>query len=140
MKIAVVGSSDLDPALIAHHLLKQLAALPAPSYVLLRRGQKTPPGPIEMLAESLCRQLEIGIEWREPQGGSRSSVFNRDVSLVAAADAVWAYFKAERVMDGGTGHVVEKALDQDRPVYAWAPIDGEMKDVGSHEPERWSQP
>lgn len=134
VKVAVVGSHDLDPALIASHLLKQLVSLPTPSIVMLRRGRKTKPGPIEMLTESLCRQLEIAVEWREPQAGARAGVYNRDVSMVGACDAVWAYFDPEHVMEGGTGHVVEKALDQDRPVYAWAPIDGSMTDVGSHEP------
>jgi hypothetical protein len=35
------------------------------------------------------------------------------------ADTVVAFFSPESLMTGGTGHVVEKAIDKETPVYAF---------------------
>lgn len=135
MKIAVVGSRAVDLREIAGHILKTLASLPDGTTVLLRRGRHTPPGDFEVFTQALCLQLGINFEWCQPDEGGREAVYLRDIEMVAKSDAVVAYFDADSVMTGGTGHVVEKAIDADKPVYAYAPSDQNRVDwVGGHEP------
>lgn len=135
MKVAFVGSRAVEVEEIVDHLLRTLVSLPGDTVVLLRRGRKTPAGDFESLTQALCLQLHINYEWCIPDEGGREAVFQRDISMVDKADAVVAYFAPESVFDGGTGHVVEKAMDADRPVYAYAPTRGVgVHWVGGHEP------
>jgi hypothetical protein len=51
--------------------------------------------------------------------------------MVDRADRVIAYFRPDRIMDGGTGRVVELAQSRGIHVEAFAPIeDGELVWVG----------
>jgi len=134
VRVAFVGSHSLDVSIVAGHLLKTLVSLPPETVVLLRKGRTTVPGDFETLTQALCLQLHIDFEWCIPDEGGREAVFLRDIEMVTRADAVVAYFDADSVMQGGTGHVVDKAMDIDRPVYAYAPQDGTVKWAGGHEP------
>lgn len=135
MKVAVVGNRALVLEQVVDHLLRTLVSLPVDTVVLLRKGRKTPAGDFESLTQALCLQLHINYEWCVPDEGGREAVFQRDISMVDQADAVVAYFAPDSVMEGGTGHVVEKAMDVDRPVFAYAPTGpGLVTWVGGHTP------
>jgi hypothetical protein len=133
----LAGSQVLPLEEVAGHLLRQMASFPPDTIILLRRGRTTGPGPFEKLVAMLAETLKIAIEWREPRAdeGGRSQTYLRDIELVGSADAVIAYFSEAQIMLGGTGHVVEKAIDQNVPVYAYAPIDGAVERVGEVERE-----
>jgi len=133
MKVVFVGSHTLDVAEIATHALRQMAALPPEAVILLRRGRKTPPGQFERFILSMADSLGIDVEWKMP-GTGRGSAFVRDVEMVKEADAVIAYFNEANLMAGGTGHVVDKAIDSDKPVFAYGPLDGVVERVGELEP------
>ncbi len=125
MKVVIAGSHDAEPPVYAMHLLQQLAKLPLESVILLRAPLTGGhPGPIELLAESLARSLDIGIEWCLPEPGTgREGTFIRDMVMVDKAEKVIAYFHPSRIGDGGTGHVVDYAQQQGKDVEAYAPID-----------------
>jgi hypothetical protein len=132
--IAFCGAHDLPLKEIAAHLLQQLVALPTGAIVLLRRGRSTDPGRFEDLTQALCSNLNIPVEWAPPGEGGREAVFERDIQMVAKADAVVCYFHPDRVMEGGTGHVAEKALDADKPLYAYTLFEQGVDWVGGIEP------
>ena len=135
MKVVVVGSRAVELSEVAGHVLKTLVSLPEDAVVLLRRGRTTPAGDFEVFTQALCLQLGINFEWCQPDEGGREAVYLRDIDMVQKADAVVAYFDADSVMSGGTGHVVEKALDADKPTYAFAAMGQKGVDwVGGHEP------
>ena len=65
--------------------------------------------------------------------------YDRDRSMVRDADLVMAFFPDEAFMEGGTGHVVQCALEEDIPVEAWAmKYDGSLTLVAEHD-GRWTQ-
>lgn len=130
MNVAMAGSHDLPLSKAANGILKVLVGLPPNTKLLLRRGKHTPPGPFERLVAQLCDSLAIEYEWRRPQEGGRSATYLRDVSMADAADGVIAFFHPERIMDGGTGHLVEKAMDAGRPVWAMTVGDEGLERVG----------
>lgn len=75
---------------------------------------------------------------RSPADESRARVYIRDMEYVRRADLVMAYFSTTE-MSGGTGHVVEKAVDQDVPVYSWGLEEGHPGGrrfirIGEHDP------
>lgn len=61
--------------------------------------------------------------------------------MVAGADLVIAVFPPTKPMEGGTGHVVEKAIDQRVPAYAYTFDDRTgFARVGEYDPENtWGQ-
>ena len=67
-----------------------------------------------------CRQFgHLQHRWVMPEvGGGSGAVFNRDTELVQSADLVLAFFP-DTGLDGGTGHVVERAIDVGTPVYSY---------------------
>lgn len=63
---------------------------------------------------------------------SRAGVYLRDYALVRSSSAVFAVFAPDRVMDGGTGHVIKAALDSEVPVEAYTvDDDGSLMMIGS---------
>lgn len=133
MKVVFVGSHTLDVAEIATHALRQMASLPPETVILLRRGRSTQPGAFERFIVSMADSLGFNVEWKIPGRGKGAS-FIRDVEMVKEADSVIAYFSEPNLMTGGTGHVVDKAIDSDKPVFAYAPLDGAVERVGELEP------
>lgn len=131
MKTAVVGSRDLElDGTVAYLLLNTLMELDA-GEILLRRPLHVPPRAFEVLVGSLAIPLGFEVSWWTPEPGGRAEVFVRDVDMVKEADQVVAFFPEGAEMTGGTGHVVEKALDQKKPVRAYAVVDGELILVGA---------
>jgi hypothetical protein len=108
-------------------------SLPTSATILLRRGNKSEPGMFEQVMAKLASVLWINVEWFRPQPTEgRAGTYLRDVEYVRQADLVLAYFST-REMSGGTGHVVEKAVDQDVPVYAYG-FDGQrFGRIGEHD-------
>lgn len=73
----------------------------------------------------------ILVEWYSPDPGGRDQTYRRDYELVETADEVLALFDPARVMEGGTGHVVESALLRRIPVRAYVVHeDGQIERVG----------
>jgi hypothetical protein len=131
-KAAVAGSTaiQLDKR-VAHMILSVLRELDDTyTEVLLRRPRGSWPSPFETLVSSLASAMGFTVTWFAPTTGGRSATYLRDVQMVAAADQVFAFFPEGSEMTGGTGHVVEKALDQGRPVAAYAITDDGLRWVG----------
>ena len=104
---------------MAVHLDKLFDRL-QPSEILLRHPIQGEPGMFERLAASMAEDREIPVSWFMPEAGGRHKIYDRDYQMVAAADMVEAFFKPDAVMEGGTGHVIEAAINKMVPAYAWA--------------------
>jgi nucleoside 2-deoxyribosyltransferase len=87
--------------------------------ILMRRGINTMPGQAEFALASAATIMGWTVEWFQPEPGGRDQVFHRDIDMVSKADVVLCVFDHDKPMDGGTGHVVEKAQDRGVPVYAY---------------------
>lgn len=107
-------------------------ALPDQSTILLRVGVGTNPGPVETLAFMLARRRHR-IEWCVPETGrNRTGTFVRDIAMVDRADAVVAFLTDDEDPLGGSGtaHVIQKAVDVDRPLFAYAVSDEGLEWIG----------
>lgn len=137
MKVLFAGSRSLElNGRVAAHLFAKLHGLydPArPVTVLLRKPTARPLRPFEALVSSIATALGYEVKTFSPGPGGRAATFSRDVEAVAAADRVIAYFPADDEMEGGTGHVVDKALDQERPCEAYVLDGDEIRLFGSGE-------
>lgn len=131
-RIAIGGSRDVSP-LAAAPVIKFLLRLGHPT-VLLRRGRETPPGPLEQELAELCRTTGCPIEWHMPAPGGRDEVFFRDVDMITGADLLIAVFSPGKPMEGGTAHLVEKAIDQRVPAYAFT-FEEHLDRVGEYDPD-----
>jgi hypothetical protein len=85
----------------------------------------------EKVVSELATSAGLVVKFCVPPEGDRSTVFRRDYEMVDAADYVEAYFPADHIMEGGTGHVVEAAINREKPVYAWSVSrDGSVGRIG----------
>jgi hypothetical protein len=133
MKTVIVGSRTLEiEADVAFHVLRALESIPMGT-ILLRKPLRRPPRPFEGLVALLAQAMGFEVTWHAPAPGGRAMVFLRDVEMVTKSDQVIAFFSEKDVMSGGTGHVVEKALDQQRPVRAYAIMGDQLRLVGSED-------
>lgn len=55
--------------------------------------------------------------------------------MVSRADLVLAFFHPDLIMEGGTGHCVETAIDRGVPVYSFSISESSLTQVGSHDPD-----
>ncbi|HET9614098.1 MAG TPA: hypothetical protein VFP22_04720 [Candidatus Limnocylindrales bacterium] len=97
---------------------------------------KATPGKFERMVAQWCLEMaHPDVRWvlPDPAAGS-SQVFNRDRDMVRQSDLVLAFFDPENVMTGGTGHVVECAIDLGIPCYSWT-IGRDIVRLGEHDPE-----
>jgi hypothetical protein len=134
MKVAIVGSRTLDLEMVSIPLLDTLTKLPFGAEVLVRSGNLEMQA-FEQLTFRLCAALSIPVAIRTPDlGTGRAGVFDRDIRMVEESDAVIAFFDPEHVMLGGTGHVVEKAIDKEKPTYAYEVDADGLRWVGGIEP------
>lgn len=120
--VIVAGTTSCIGIWVAGQLYEELLQLPPGSIVLLRApAGRLDLGATEMLAKRLANMLGLLVEVYPPdEGPSRDTVFKRDYAMVERADHVFAYFWEDRVMEGGTGHLVEAAINRDIPTTAWA--------------------
>jgi hypothetical protein len=142
MKVAIAGSRHLPAGQAPRLLVRFLAALPADATILLRHPRfKASPGPFERDVAGLCNILHMAHEWCVPAPSAttpgRSSVYLRDIDMVAQADLVILFFAPEEATDGysGTAHLMDKALDQDRPCYAYTVAEDGVTRVGEYDPD-----
>ena len=142
VKVTIAGSRRLPAGQAPRLLVRFLAALPDDAVILLRKGLYSEPGRFESDVESLCSILRLGWEWCVPAPTDttpgRSSVYFRDIEMVDRSDLVLLFLTPEDAEEGhsGTSHVFEKALDADRPVYAYSVgEDGKVERVGEYDPD-----
>lgn len=144
MRVVIAGSRKLPEGKAPFLLIRFLGALPDDAVVLLRNPYRAGnmPGPFEKDVAALCDALNILVEWRSPEptilNPGRVSVYIRDIEMVASADLVLLFFTMEDALYGysGTAHLMDKALDQNVPMYAYRVEDsGQVFRIGEHDPE-----
>ena len=142
MKVAIGGARALAPKSAPRLLAAFLLNLPEDGVVMLRRGKMTDPGLFEIEVSDLCRFLSIPVEWRVPEITDRvfgrASVYVRDFDMVAEADLTLVFISAERDPGeySGTEHLLDKAIELDKPVYAYVvDNDGTVTRYGENDPE-----
>lgn len=142
MKIVIAGSHRLPAGQAPRLLLRFMAELPDDAMIMLRSPVEGRPGEFERAVDLLCDIARLPRKWFKPEPTDahpgRASVYLRDIEMVNQADLVLLFIAAEDAESGysGTMHLLDKALDADRPVYAYA-IDeeGNVERVGEHDPE-----
>lgn len=116
-------------------LVAFLAQLPLGTTILLRSPALSSPAPFERMVWECCKELWLKPEWVMPNLElGKSANWYRDVDMVGRCDVVLTFF-AQEVMDGGTEHIVEKALDQRIPVYSYGLRDGQLIRIGENDPD-----
>ncbi len=133
MTVAASAALRIAPDQLLYFLAD---GIPNNSRVWLRRGLKGTPGVFERMVAEWCRQYpHVEARWIIPDfDEGPGAVFNRDNAMVRDSDLVLAFFAPGRMMEGGTGHVVEAAIDQGVPVYSFE-LNGGLKRVGEHDLE-----
>lgn len=119
MKVGFAASSDFLTMRLASDVAAKIEALPDGSTVFIRKGKIAALGMFETLVETIAKKYGHVVLYCQPDGNDRSAVYRRDYELVESVDRVEAYFAPDRIMDGGTGHLVEAAIAKGIPVYAW---------------------
>jgi hypothetical protein len=144
MKVVIAGSRKLPEGKAPFMLIRFLGALPDDAVVMLRTPYSIGklPGLFEKDVDALCDALNIPVEWCAPEptilSPGRVSVYIRDIDMVAKADLVLLFFTNEDSLYGysGTTHLMDKALDQNIPMYAYRVEKyGRVERVGEHDPE-----
>ncbi len=89
---------------------------------------------------AFCRANGVDYEWVMPDPiGGREATYVRDVEMTRRADLVLCFFSSDR-MEGGTEHIVEKALDVQTPVYSWGFDGRQFIRIGEHDPDNvWGE-
>lgn len=146
VRIVIGGSRKLPEGKAPFLLIRFLGALPDDAVVMLRcpYTEGNLPGPFERDVADLCDALNIPVEWHAPAptilNPGRVSVYIRDIDMVAKASLVLLFFTKEDAEDGysGTHHLMDKALDQNIPMYAYIVAnDGFVSRWGEHDPENF---
>lgn len=110
---------------VRQQVIAALAFIPESSEVRIRANTK---GKITSYLEEWVYDLcaLTGTAWYVRivnSTGAGGASYKRDRELVRGADRVIAFFDEEHFMEGGTGHVVQCALEADVPVETWAQTD-----------------
>lgn len=122
-------------AMIALDIDIKMRLLPPRSTIVVRKGRQSPLGTLESVAVAIAKTHKHMVLYCQPDGNDRASVYKRDYEMVESVDRLEAYFAPDRIMDGGTGHLVEAAIARETPVYAWSIADsGHLIRVGENEP------
>jgi len=145
MKVVIAGSHRLPKGQAPRLLIRFLATLPEDAMILMRRSMwGGVRGPFEVDVDDLCTILHMDVEWFEPtptdRHPGRASVFLRDIEMVRKADLVILFVTPEEVEAAyaGTMHLLDKAMDENRPVYAYSvDHEGKVSRVGEYDPEHW---
>jgi len=85
----------------------------------------------EEVASQIITALGLMVEWCAPdieEYTGRAATFERDIRMAERGDRVIAFFPAGEAMTHGSGHVVEKFHDADKPSECY-----EVKDDGSYQ-------
>jgi hypothetical protein len=132
-RIALVASRDVVIGGLYWHLVEHLKLVRPETTVLLRSPRNGPPMLFEATIARVADAIGLKVAWFTPEGSGREATFHRDYRMVESADQVIAYFDASRIMEGGTGHVVEAALVREIPVSAWSVTENGVTRVGEIE-------
>lgn len=135
LNIALAGSRTLPRKFAYKWVEGILMALPEDSAVIMRRGLSTDINPFENDCYSMCKAMGMHVIWARPNPSKgRASVYTRDLEMVQRSDVVALFVSKQDVEMGysGTFHLFEKAMDENKPVYAWS-----VSRDGS--PERWGE-
>jgi hypothetical protein len=133
LRIALAGNSDLPLDRTARHVVPWLVKAES---VLLRHPKTASrrPGGFEQMVAKLAVPLGVEVIWCRPEGSDKGNTFIRDLEMVRKADFVICYFTTDQ-MDGGTGHVVEAAMNSQVPVEGWwIESDGTAVRIGEYNP------
>lgn len=125
-KVVVVGSTSFPiDSSIGTQVVEELQALGA-DLAILTRGSEG----FDQFIGHVCIILGVPCFTYRSAGGADN--FLRDVELVRDADEVIAFFDPATLdrTDTGTGHIVEVALTQQKPVRAYTSVDGSLVWVG----------
>ena len=141
MKVVIAGSRALPRGNAPRLLAAFFAKLDDGDSVLIRTPVTGEPGPFERDVLALGRLFDIPVETFTPEPTpvtpGRASVYVRDIEMIEKADLVLLFFTPDEAVEGysGTAHLMDKALDADRPVYAYTVGgDGLVDRVGEHDP------
>jgi hypothetical protein len=138
---AIVGARDLWlTSDVVSILCSILSSMREDEVVAIRapRSDATtlPASPVERFIQELAPKLGHGVQMYAPSGKGRAATFFRDYDLVDSSDGVYAFFAPEAEMEGGTGHVVQAALNRHKTVEAWTlDVHGHLVFIGSDETE-----
>jgi len=122
-KVAIVASSSMEVTTPLGAQIVDLVRHLGEDVLLLTRGT----GEVEHFIATIAPLLELRCFAYPAQGGADNWI--RDVELVRDADEVIAIVSRadlEAKRETGTLHVVEKALDQEKPVRMYTEIDGSL--------------
>lgn len=138
VNVTIVGSRALElDGDVAQIILDELIELGDRGFdeILVRKPLRRAKRPFEALVSSLAEVMGFRVTDFTPDVGGRAQVFFRDIDMVKQSDEVVAFFPPEHEMAGGTAHVVDKALDQKKPVRAYAVVSGRRILIGSDNEE-----
>lgn len=120
--------------------MQLFATLPDVVTILIRKGNRRPPQPFEAMVERLATFRRMRVEHAVPEiGRNRVGTFVRDVEMVDRSDVVLVFLdpSEDPMGDGGTAHILQRAVDANRPLYAYAVhYDGLQWIGGIDAPER----
>jgi len=142
MKVVIAGSRRLPRGQAPRLLIRFLAALSDDDRVMVRKGATTQMGRFEADVVNLCEVLHLDWDYWTPQPSEKNpgrvSVFIRDIEMIDKADLVLLFITPEEAESGysGTMHLMDKALDAGRPVYAYSVYErGKVELVGDYDPD-----
>jgi hypothetical protein len=124
MNIVMVGNRTFPVIKAAIELAELLATFDREKDTIHSRGSH---GTDEFIIEAA---KVMGFQTKTWPGKGGADNFIRDVEMVKAADIVYAFFEADSVGEGGTQHVLDKALDQRKPIRSYT-FDHRLILVGS---------
>jgi hypothetical protein len=111
-KVAIVGAREFPVIQAAPDIFDWLKAFPF-SDTIFTRGSK---GFDAVLTEG-ARFMGYTVVEMKGTGGADNYI--RDVKLVQTVDEVHAFFEMDHIGEGGTQHVIDKALDNGVPSYSY---------------------
>lgn len=140
--VCIAGSRALpiDGDLI-QILLDEITSLNGRGFemILLRKPLYGEVRLFESVVTALARAFSLSVTYYEPEPGGRAMIFYRDIDMVEDAQEIVAFFPEDGEMLGGTGHVVDTAINQSKPVRAYAVVNGSLVLIGSDNEETPSQ-
>ena len=125
MNIVMVVARDFPVVKAGMDLCELMATFDRATTIIHTRTAKE--GGDRFVAEAA---VIMGFSVKKWPGEGGAANYIRDVDMVKQADIVYAFFEADHVGEGGTQHVVDKALDQHKRVisFTW---DRRLHIVGS---------
>jgi hypothetical protein len=113
-------------------IIAALTFLPENSEIRVRANQRGRfASPTEEWVAEICRVSGTDLHSFHTDEGCKA--FERDRQMVEGTHRVIAFFPEERFMEGGTGHVVQCALEAEVPTEAWAQTDDGLELIAEND-------